>query len=92
MREVPHERRGGQPSQRFCTQAQPAASKQFDGLRSGATLRFRGQTWNIVGIFSTNGDAHESELWTDAETAQSAFSRSGVSSILVSLSKTAAKP
>jgi len=62
-----------------------AASKQFDGLRSGSTLRFRGQTWNIVGIFSTNGDAHESELWTDAETAQSAFGRSGVSSILVSL-------
>lgn len=62
-----------------------AASKQFDGLRRGSTLRFRGQTWNIVGIFSTNGDAHESELWTDAETAQSAFGRSGVSSILVSL-------
>ena len=29
-----------------------AASKQFDGLRSGAELRFRGQTWKIVGIFS----------------------------------------
>jgi len=63
-----------------------AASKQFDGLRSGADLRFRGQTWKIVGIFSTNGDAHESELWTDTETAQSAFGRSGVSSLLVSLS------
>ncbi len=62
-----------------------AASKQFDGLRSGAELRFRGQTWNVVGIFSTNGDAHESELWTDTETAQSAFGRSGVSSVLVSL-------
>jgi len=62
-----------------------AASKQFEGLRSGAQLRFRGQTWKIVGIFSTNGDAHESELWTDTETAQSAFGRSGVSSILVSL-------
>lgn len=62
-----------------------AASKQFDGLRSGAELRFRGQAWTVVGIFSTNGDAHESELWTDAETAQSAFGRSGVSSVLVSL-------
>jgi putative ABC transport system permease protein len=62
-----------------------AASKQFDGLRTGATLRFRGQSWNIVGIFSTNGDAHESELWTDTETAQSAFGRIGVSSVLVSL-------
>jgi putative ABC transport system permease protein len=63
-----------------------AASKQFDGLRSGSELRFRGQTWNIVGIFSTDGDAHESELWTDAETAQTAFGRAGVSSVIVSLS------
>lgn len=63
-----------------------AASKQFDGLRSGAELRFRGQSWTIVGIFTTGGDAHESELWTDTETAQSAFGRIGVSSVLVSLS------
>jgi putative ABC transport system permease protein len=63
-----------------------AASKQFDGLRSGSELRFRGQTWNVVGIFSTGGDAHESELWTDAETAQTAFGRAGVSSVIVSLS------
>lgn len=62
-----------------------AASKQFDGLRSGAELRFRGQTWKIVGIFTTGGDAHESELWTDTETAQSAFGRVGVSSVLVSM-------
>ena len=62
-----------------------AASKQFDGLRVGTSLRFRGQRWNIVGIFSTGGDAHESELWTDTETAQSAFNRSGVSSVLVQL-------
>lgn len=62
-----------------------AASKQFDGLRSGAELRFRGQSWTIVGIFTTGGDAHESELWTDTETAQSAFGRIGVSSVLVSL-------
>lgn len=62
-----------------------AASKQFEGLRSGAELRFRGQAWTVVGIFSTGGDAHESELWTDTETAQSAFGRAGVSSVLVSL-------
>lgn len=62
-----------------------AASKQFDGLRSGAELRFRGQSWKIVGIFTTGGDAHESELWTDTETAQSAFGRIGVSSVLVSM-------
>nr|MBP6596625.1 ABC transporter permease [Arenimonas sp.] len=62
-----------------------AASRQFEGLTVGTPLRFRGSTWTVVGIFSTGGDAHESELWTDAETAQSAFNRSGYSSILAQL-------
>jgi putative ABC transport system permease protein len=62
-----------------------AASRQFEGLTVGTPLRFRGSTWTVVGIFSTGGDAHESELWTDAETAQSAFNRSGYSSVLAQL-------
>ena len=51
----------------------------------GERLSAVGQSWKVVGIFSTGGDAHESELWTDTETAQSAFGRAGVSSVLVSL-------
>lgn len=62
-----------------------AASRQFEGLAVGTPLRFRGSTWTVVGIFSTGGDARESELWTDTETAQSAFNRSGYSSILAQL-------
>lgn len=65
-----------------------AASQQFDGLAIGTPLRFRGSTWTIVGHFSTGGDAHESELWADAETAQSAFNRSGYSSLLLQLANT----
>jgi putative ABC transport system permease protein len=60
------------------------AYKQFAGLEVGQKLKFRGSYWTIVGRFAS-GDAHDSELWTDLETAQSAFGRSGVSSVLVRL-------
>ena len=65
-----------------------AASNQFDGLDVGTELRFRGSTWTVVGHFSTGGDARESELWADAETVQSAFNRSGYSSLLLQLANT----
>lgn len=61
-----------------------SAQQQFAGLELGETLRFRGSSWTIVGVFET-GDAHESELWTDLETLQGAFGRSGVSSLLMRL-------
>ena len=60
------------------------AYKQFEGLEVGRQLKFRGSYWTIVGRFES-GDAHDSELWVDLETAQSAFGRSGVSSVLVRL-------
>ncbi len=58
------------------------AFTQFDGLQVGAKLKFRGSYWDVVGIFET-GDAHDSELWADLDTVQSAFGRSGVSSVVV---------
>lgn len=61
------------------------AARQFEGLGIGSRLRFRGGTWTIVGHFRS-GDAYDSELWTDRETLQGAFGRSGVSSLLVQLS------
>ncbi len=62
-----------------------SAQKQFDGLEIGARLQFRGSDWTVVGTFSTGGDAHESELWGDAEAVQSAFLRTGYSSVLVQM-------
>lgn len=62
-----------------------SAQKQFAGLDVGNTLEFRGSTWTIVGAFASNGDGHESELWADSESVQSAFGRSGYSSVLVQL-------
>ena len=61
------------------------AQRQFGGLAVGQVLRFRGSEWTVVGIFDSDGDAHGSELWTDADTLRNAYSRPGASSILVQL-------
>ncbi len=61
------------------------AQQQFQGIGVGQILKFRGSEWTVVGIFESDGDAHESELWTDADTARSAFGRAGASSLLVQL-------
>jgi len=60
------------------------AAQQFAGLEIGRQIRFRGGTWTVVGHFRS-GDAYDSELWTDRETLQGAFGRSGVSSVLMQL-------
>jgi putative ABC transport system permease protein len=60
------------------------AYQQFDGLDVGAKLKFRGAYWTIVGIFESK-DAHDSELWADLEISQNAFTRPGISSVLVKL-------
>lgn len=65
------------------------AYTQFDGLGVGSKLKFRGSYWDVVGVFET-GDAHDSELWADLDTVQSAFGRSGVSSVVVKLNYTKA--
>ena len=60
-----------------------SAASQFDGIKLGAALKFRGSEWTVVGTFTSDGDAHESELWTDANTARSAFGRGNSASSLV---------
>lgn len=57
------------------------AAKQFRGVTLGKTISFRDSDWTVVGIFSTSGDAHESELIADADTVQSAFRRSMFQSV-----------
>jgi putative ABC transport system permease protein len=39
----------------------------------------------VVGVFESNGDSHESELFTDAETLLSAFQRNFITSVTVLL-------
>lgn len=61
------------------------AREQFVGLDIGSAVQIRGSQWTVVGVFASNGDAHESEVLVDIETAQSAFRRNGYSSLLVKL-------
>jgi putative ABC transport system permease protein len=61
------------------------AARQFEGLAVGSQIAFRDSDWTVVGIFTSNGDVHESEIWADAEVAMSAFRRQGFQSMTATL-------
>ncbi|HKE96616.1 MAG TPA: ABC transporter permease [Povalibacter sp.] len=54
-----------------------AARDEFKGLDIGSKFAARGVTWTVVGIYSSGGDSHESEIMADAETVNSADRRGG---------------
>lgn len=56
------------------------AQSQFRGLEVGKTVTLGSQQWTIVGKFASN-DAHDSELWTDAETLGTTYNRRAWQSI-----------
>jgi putative ABC transport system permease protein len=57
-----------------------AAAKQFRGLTPGSVLHLRNVDWTVTGVFTTNGDVHESELLADVDTVGSSIERTGYSS------------
>ena len=61
------------------------AARQFSGLDVGSSFEFRDAHWTVVGTFSTGGDVHETEIWTDAAVAMSAFRRLSFQSVVVAL-------
>jgi len=56
------------------------AASVFEGLAVGDRIDFRDSEWTVVGHFSTNGSAYESEVWTDLAVAQANFRRAGSTS------------
>lgn len=56
------------------------AAKQFRGLTSGSILHLRNADWTVTGVFTSNGDVHESELLADVDTVASSLERTGYSS------------
>ncbi len=42
-----------------------AAARRYQGLEVGDSILFGNYKWNIVGTFSSNGTAYESEVWLD---------------------------
>ena len=64
------------------------AAKEFAGIDLDAPIRFRDSDWRIVGLFESNGDVSESEVWADVKVAQAAFRREGgVSTIRLKLAR-----
>jgi putative ABC transport system permease protein len=61
------------------------AARQFAGLSVGSRIGFRDSDWTVVGIFTSGGDVHESEIWADAEVAMSAFRRQEYQSVTATL-------
>jgi putative ABC transport system permease protein len=66
------------------------AAKLFRGLTVGGVLRLRNADWTVTGIFSSNGDVHESELLADVDTVGSSIERTGYSSAVGLLTSAAA--
>jgi len=66
------------------------AAKLFRGLTVGSVLRLRNSDWTVTGIFSSNGDVHESELLADVDTVGSSIERTGYSSAVGLLTSAAA--
>lgn len=62
-----------------------AAHAQFKGVNVGDRLATRGATWTVVGVFSSGGDSHESELMADYDTILSSEQRTDFQSVHVRL-------
>ena len=60
------------------------AQKQYVGLEVGKSIELANQQWAIVGIFAS-GDAHDSELWADADVLGPTYQRTSLQSVTVKL-------
>jgi putative ABC transport system permease protein len=58
---------------------------RFKGLTLGSDVRFGAATWTVVGIFTADDAAFESELWGDVDLMMPAFQRNGYQSMTVKL-------
>ena len=67
-----------------------AAQRQFAGLELGSHINLRDTDWTVVGVFASDGDAHESEILADAETVLATYRRNLFQSVTVQLVSPAA--
>jgi len=49
--------------------------QRFEGAQVGSYIKFAGDNWKIVGVFTTDGTGFDSEIWGDALQLLSAFNR-----------------
>jgi len=60
-------------------------ARRFQGCEIGSQVKFGGDQWTIVGVFSANKSGFESEIWGDVDRMMSAFGRPIYSSLTFSL-------
>lgn len=61
------------------------AQRQFAGLDLGDHLTLRSTDWTVVGLFGSEGDAHESEILADADSAMAVYRQTLFQSVTVQL-------
>ena len=59
------------------------ANNQYEGLEIGDQIKVRDSYATVVGIFSSNGNVHESEIWADLAAAQGLFRRGASASSMI---------
>src|SRR5690606_38613431 len=67
-----------------------AAQQRIGGREIGSRITLPQGDWTVVGVFTSEGDARESELLTDAETLLTEYRRQGFNSMTVALEEAAA--
>jgi putative ABC transport system permease protein len=68
-------------------------SQRMQGLDVGGTVKYQQKQFQIVGMFESEGEAFESEIWGDFETFGTVFQRgSGSNSLVVRMKDPAAIP
>ena len=58
---------------------------RFKGLSIGSDVKFGNTSWKVVGIFTADAAAFESEIWGDIDLMMPAFQRGGYQSMTVKL-------
>src|SRR6266849_985827 len=62
-----------------------AAVGRFKGLALGSPVKFGSATWNVVGVFTADDAAYESEVWGDVDLMMPAIQRNGYQSMTIKL-------
>jgi len=63
-----------------------AVTSRFQGAKIGDVVKFAGDSWQIVGVFDSDGSGFDSEMWGDSQALLNAFNRgSAVSSLTLKL-------
>jgi len=62
-----------------------AVEGRYKGSRLGESLSFARREWPVVGVFSANGSAFESEIWGDEQSVADAYNRQAFTDVVLRL-------